>query len=912
MKRLLLISFIGGIYGLTLQAQTYRWKNVEIGGGGFVSGIITSPTCKNLMYARTDVGGAYRWNASDKTWIPLNEDLTSDQWSWQGIESLAIDPTDSNKVYIAAGMYTNGWSSAKAVVMRSSDKGATWARSQLTFHCGGNEPGRSNGERLAVDPNKPSILFLGSRRDGLWKSVDGAVTWSKVVSFPVYTVTGDWRAGITFVVFDKSSGTTGKATPTLYAGIGEIGSNNLYMSTDSGTTWSAVPNQPTTLMPSHLVMDDDSMLYLSYGNTWGPNDITSGALYKYNKLVQKWTNISPISGSFGWGGISIDRQNQQTLVASTIDRWASGDDVYRSTNAGKSWKSVMNWKSNSSILKSNGMIWWQSQLTPHWMGDIEIDPFDSNHALFVTGFGIFSCYNLVSADSSKTTPWYFENKGLEESVPQDIVSPSSGAHLLSVIGDFDGFRHDSVDYSPATGRFYPFMGTSTGIECSEINPNIVARVGGSGGYGYYSTNGGISWTAFKARPTSGSASGSVAVSAKGTTIIWTPSGLASYYTTNNGNSWTSCSKSQVNTRVYADKAADNIFYSYLSGNGSFYVSKNGGASFVLTYTLPSWGGRMATVPSHGGHIFVPISGSGLYFSGDTAKTFTKLPNVTSASAVAVGKAAPGKNYPSIFIQGTVSSVTGFFRSDDRGATWNRINTDKQNFGGVNDIEADQRIWGRLYIGSSGRGIVYGQPLYDCHGDSAGQAFYDYCDSCVGGNTGKLPCAQPGFDCAGVLGGIATLDKCGICVGGVTGKDSCKQDCTGTYGGKATLDSCQICVGGSTGLDSCVRDCAGVLGGSATLDSCKICSGGNTGITPCVVAVQEQTQKVLVTPNPFIDKFVISMAGKFTYTIYTPNGIAVQKGEESKSGEYGYNLPSGLYILAIKSQSINYIYKLLKL
>ena len=43
----------------TLFLKTYTWQNVATGGGGFVTGIITSKTKKDLIYAMTDVGGVY-------------------------------------------------------------------------------------------------------------------------------------------------------------------------------------------------------------------------------------------------------------------------------------------------------------------------------------------------------------------------------------------------------------------------------------------------------------------------------------------------------------------------------------------------------------------------------------------------------------------------------------------------------------------------------------------------------------------------------------------------------------------------------------------------------------------------------------------------------------------------------------
>ena len=43
------------------------------GAGGYVSGIIPSKSEHGIIYARTDVGGAYRWDAANTRWIPLTD-----------------------------------------------------------------------------------------------------------------------------------------------------------------------------------------------------------------------------------------------------------------------------------------------------------------------------------------------------------------------------------------------------------------------------------------------------------------------------------------------------------------------------------------------------------------------------------------------------------------------------------------------------------------------------------------------------------------------------------------------------------------------------------------------------------------------------------------------------------------------
>ena len=78
-----------------------------------------------------------------------------------------------------------------------------------------------------------------------------------------------------------------------------------------------------------------------------------------------------------------------------------------------------------------------------------------------------------------------------------------------------------------------------------------------------------------------------------------------------------------------------------------------------------------------------------------------------ASAVALGKPAPGSSYSAaVYVVGTINGVWGVYRSDDAGASWTRINSDATRFGGIGMIAADQNVYGRVYVSGSGRGVLY--------------------------------------------------------------------------------------------------------------------------------------------------------------------------------------------------------------
>jgi len=119
------------------------YTSVKWGGGGYVPGLIYHPVNSSVMYARTDVGGAYRWNNSNGSWTPITDGIGfgGGEGRFHGVESLALDPTDDNKVYLTTGISTTSWDGSALYNGRiyvSSDRGATWTHYDLPFPVSAN------------------------------------------------------------------------------------------------------------------------------------------------------------------------------------------------------------------------------------------------------------------------------------------------------------------------------------------------------------------------------------------------------------------------------------------------------------------------------------------------------------------------------------------------------------------------------------------------------------------------------------------------------------------------------------------------------------------------------------------------------------------------------------------------------
>lgn len=275
--------------------------------------------------------------------------------------------------------------------------------------------------------------------------------------------------------------------------------------------------------------------------------MSNGGVWKLNTSTGAWTEITPDkpapeSGkAFGYAAVAVDAHNPQVVIASSFGRpgHAGGEDIFRSTDGGKTWKPVFGGGGTFDFSLAPYVA-----ATPiHWLFDIEIDPANSDHAMFTTGYGGYETFNLTEVDAGRPTRWSVMSTGIEETVALDLLSPPKGAHLLTAVGDYGGAVHWDLNQPAPEGSYdHPHFGNTNGLACAENKPEIIVRVGRAsnhrgGGHIGYSLDGGKSWQPTASTPQPGSTLGHIAVSSDGTTWVWTPERSPVSFTRDRGATW---------------------------------------------------------------------------------------------------------------------------------------------------------------------------------------------------------------------------------------------------------------------------------------------------------------------------------------------------------------------------------------
>ena len=355
--------------------NSYAWKPITLGAGGWVDGIIVSDSDPNVRFVRDDTGQAYRWDTAVSRWIPMvvqNDDGSGFGTaiipsSFRGMyampASFALDPNDNKVLYLYV-RFGGLWSRLPYNVYKSMDGGKNFTATKFNDIAGFTSKGeygaqdtemewwrnnfRWDGERLAVDPNNSKVVYICTATKGLFKSADAGDTWVAMSGggLPAPAgrkLKGDLAGTFTLpggpdkvkddyplpgahylnVLPYKKGGTIAVNGVTLSKVIYLVtAQDHVYLSSDGGQNW--INTTQGGVGPA--------------GNCYGATlDQNTGALYvptKTNLCVWKYSdgNWRPFKFTFRPASVAVDPCNSDQLVVMS-DYGA----LSISTNAGNTW-----------------------------------------------------------------------------------------------------------------------------------------------------------------------------------------------------------------------------------------------------------------------------------------------------------------------------------------------------------------------------------------------------------------------------------------------------------------------------------------------------------------------------------------------------------------------------------------------
>lgn len=698
-------------------SSSYEWKPMKIGGGGWLVGMSINPAEKDLLYARADVSGGYRWIPATSSWKQI---VTASSMppeyvgygKYSGVDSIVGAPSDANVAYMSLG--AEPYKASPGQVFRSTNRGETWTATQ--FHKTGvkteaNGEGRQDGERLAVDPANSNVVYYASITDGLWFTENGGEAWTKVAAIPA----GKAPHGVSTVVFDPASKSAGR-TQVIYVSVEEGG---VFQTQDAGAKWTKISDGAAgdAGKPRDATVGPDSTYCIVYDGEKG----AAGAVWKY--AAGKWTDITPPGKDGGkdksYWAITADPFDPQHIIA-----MIHGGRAFISSDQGGTWSF------HAFALKSPNIAWLESQT--NWFlstGQLAFDPHDKGKVWYAEGFGVWWTRDL----GPEQIPWHAASEGIEEVCGNDVISPPGGKPV-GAMWDAGAFYFSDVDKYNATRSQPTFMSTwaldwcpkdpkfLVGVFRSHLD--FVPNAKSSG----FSTDGGLTWARFPAVADGTLPKeldyGVIAVAADNPDhIVWCPTfGKLPYFTANRGATWTPCNfggKHETGHHapytslkpLCADRVEPDTFYFYTPQEGLFR-STDGGATFAKAGNPMAnrWNAILKSTPGRAKDLwFASGPGTGLCHSTDGGSTWTQSPGIENAVNIGTGKAAPGSDYPTLYVVGSVKGSSGIYRSTDQGATWDKIvDYPLGIFDTIDALDGDKDLFGQIYLSFTSTGFAYGQ------------------------------------------------------------------------------------------------------------------------------------------------------------------------------------------------------------
>jgi photosystem II stability/assembly factor-like uncharacterized protein len=187
----------------------------------------------------------------------------------------------------------------------------------------------------------PGTLYVGAASGGVWKSVNGGVTWSPI--FDDQPVASIGAVSVFQPDPDIVWVGSGEANPRNSVSIG----NGVYKSLDGGHTWQHLGLDETEHISAVVLhpTDPDTAWIAAMGKLWGEN--AERGVFKTTDGGKTWKKVLYVDERTGAADLILDPQNPNKLFAAMWDhrRWpwtfrsgGPGSGLYESLDGGDTWK----------------------------------------------------------------------------------------------------------------------------------------------------------------------------------------------------------------------------------------------------------------------------------------------------------------------------------------------------------------------------------------------------------------------------------------------------------------------------------------------------------------------------------------------------------------------------------------------
>jgi photosystem II stability/assembly factor-like uncharacterized protein len=324
----------GGVWKTTDAGATWHsvWDSQPSGSIGTIAVSLSDPETvyvgsgEGLQRPDLSTGdGVYKSTDGGATWTHLG---LSDG---QQIGQIAIDPKDSNRVFVAVTGHPYGPNEERGL-FRTTDGGKTWKKVLYV-----ND--KTGASEVQIDPQNPKIVFAGmwQRQEapwengswigadgGLFRSTDGGDTWTKLTGH-----------GLPDDILQVQMTISPSDSKRMYAAIATVrGPVGIFRSDDEGVNWVHAPDNDSR--PEARIGGGDVPVPVVDPKDPDTVYIASVVTWKSTDKGKTWTGLRGAPGGDDYQNIFINPNNTKIIAL------ASDQGVIISQNGGETWTQWFN------------------------------------------------------------------------------------------------------------------------------------------------------------------------------------------------------------------------------------------------------------------------------------------------------------------------------------------------------------------------------------------------------------------------------------------------------------------------------------------------------------------------------------------------------------------------------------------